>query len=837
MNERTTLLLVEDDAAHVELIRRAFEEDKSDINLRVCATLKETRRMSQITPPDLFISDLNLPDGSGLELLASSNGDPQIPVILMTGFGNEDIAVEAMKSGAMDYIVKSEGAFSSMPKTVKRVLREWRYFSENKNINHVLQEVAKGIAAKKHETFFDALVRSLSASLLADKVFIGELVGESQEIGKSIAFWCDGQKGDYFEYPLEGSPCNLHTTQDICTFPSDLQTLFPDCALAKEMGIEAYIGVSIKDHQGIPIGILVALYNNKQKDLAISESVIQIYANIAAGELERQKYFKERMHTETVLQQSEERYRGIYDSSEVSIWNEDFSKVYQELNQLRQNGVIDLWQYLNKNKHLAWKLAAMVEVKQVNEATLALFHANTKDELSGSIDKTFGLGAIEVFIKELCAIWEGKKFFRSEANFKTLDGEMLTCILSMPLPKTEEGFRDVPVSLLDISIQKQAESKLRHSQKMDALGELTGGIAHDYNNMLGIVLGYAELLKGKLTKQPKLAKYAHEIHHAGERGVKLTKKLLAFSRRQSGDARKLNLNMLLRDQQHMLEKTLTARINVTLNLAEDLWPVWLDSGDLEDAIVNMSINSMHAMKMGGRLTLQTCNEAVNKMDAKLLQLDVGNFVVLSITDTGCGMDDKTKEKIFDPFFSTKGEQGTGLGLSQVYGFIERCGGAIKVYSKLEQGTRITLYLPRYYDSIGEDSPTETNQETPFEDRLGAEESILVVDDEPALRNLAFEILDQQNYHVIYAESAKQALQILENEPIDLLLSDVIMPEMDGYQLAAIVHRKYPAVKILLTSGFSDNRELDIVDENLQRNMLHKPYNAQTLLQRIGRLLG
>ncbi len=256
MNERTTLLLVEDDAAHVELIRRAFEEDKSDINLRVCATLKETRRMSQITPPDLFISDLNLPDGSGLELLASSNGDPQIPVILMTGFGNEDIAVEAMKSGAMDYIVKSEGAFSSMPKTVKRVLREWRYFSENKNINHVLQEVAKGIAAKKHETFFDALVRSLSASLLADKVFIGELVGESQEIGKSIAFGCDGQKGDYFEYPLEGSPCNLHTTQDICTFPSDLQTLFPDCALAKEMGIEAYIGVSIKDHQGIPIGIL-----------------------------------------------------------------------------------------------------------------------------------------------------------------------------------------------------------------------------------------------------------------------------------------------------------------------------------------------------------------------------------------------------------------------------------------------------------------------------------------------------------------------------------------------------------------------------------------------------
>ncbi len=249
---------------------------------------------------------------------------------------------------------------------------------------------------------------------------------------------------------------------------------------------------------------------------------------------------------------------------------------------------------------------------------------------------------------------------------------------------------------MDITERRQAEEGLRRSQKMDALGKLTGGIAHDFNNMLGIILGYADLLQEALSDQPKLKKYAHEIHHASERGAKLTKKLLAFTRQKISEADMLNLNTLLQDEKHLLEKTLTARIKLVLILAENLWPVWLDSNDLEDAILNMSINAMHAIDGNGQITLQTSNEQINVTDAKLLDLEPGDYVLLNITDTGGGMNDATKEIIFDPFYSTKGENGTGLGLSQVYGFMQRSNGEIKVYSELGHGTQFALYFPRYH---------------------------------------------------------------------------------------------------------------------------------------------
>lgn len=380
----------------------------------------------------------------------------------------------------------------------------------------------------------------------------------------------------------------------------------------------------------------------------------------------------------------------------------------------------------------------------------------------------------------------------------------------------------------DITERKQTEEALRRSQKMDALGKLTGGIAHDYNNMLGIILGYAELLESALSEQPTLLEYIHQIHHAGERGANLTRKLLSFSRQKKSEIKILNINTLLLGEQHMLEKTLTARITLILDLAEELWTVRLDDNDLEDAILNFCINAMHAIVGNGQLTIKTRNESVTTMDASTLQLDAGDYVLLSITDTGSGMNEATKEKIFDPFYTTKGENGTGLGLSQVYGFIERSGGAIKVYSEQGQGTRFVLYLPRYHESDSGDKAEEDNNIVD----LRGNETILVVDDEPLLLDLTSEILSQQGYHVICAENAKQVLEILEKESIDLLLTDVIMPEMDGYQLAAIVKEKYPAIKIQLVSGFADSDHANIVDDELREHIVYKPFNSQDLLKRI-----
>ncbi len=385
---------------------------------------------------------------------------------------------------------------------------------------------------------------------------------------------------------------------------------------------------------------------------------------------------------------------------------------------------------------------------------------------------------------------------------------------------------------IDVTERMLAAETIRRSQKMDALGKLTGGVAHDYNNMLGVILGYSELLKAQLADQPKLQAYIDKISHAGERGAKLTKKLLAFSKNKSSDVKKFNINTLIYEEQHMLERTLTARIKLVLELDDNLWPVRLDESELEDAILNLSINAMHAMENKGRLTIATSNVQVSPADTEILGLPAGDYARLSISDTGCGIDEAAREKIFDPFYSTKGEMGTGLGLSQVYGFITRCGGTITIDSKPKQGAVFTLYFPRYQGENDSNEQIETRNDM----ALQGQETILVVDDEPALLDLTCEILSQQNYQVLSAERAKQALEIMEREHIDLLLSDIIMPDMDGYTLAAIVREKYPDIKIQLASGFSGDEHSGQIDKTLSQNLLQKPYNSETLLKKIRALL-
>ncbi|MCH7854991.1 MAG: response regulator [Proteobacteria bacterium] len=277
------------------------------------------------------------------------------------------------------------------------------------------------------------------------------------------------------------------------------------------------------------------------------------------------------------------------------------------------------------------------------------------------------------------------------------------------------------------------------------------------------------------------------------------------------------------------------RIKLLLDLADEVWPVQLDSSDLADAIFNMSINAMHAMQdkeSGAELTIGTVNQTLNTLDALMLGLKAGDYVQLTLTDTGIGMDAATREKIFDPFFSTKGEQGTGLGLSQVFGFIKRSGGTVKVYSEHGRGSKFVLYFPRY---LGGDVDAAIESSEDVIDLRG-KENILVVDDETALLNFTAELLGQQGYRVFRAENAKLALQILEREHIDLLLSDVIMPGMDGYQLAAIVQENYPAIKIQLASGFTETSNAGIFDESLHQNLIGKPYNSQALLKTIRALL-
>lgn len=387
----------------------------------------------------------------------------------------------------------------------------------------------------------------------------------------------------------------------------------------------------------------------------------------------------------------------------------------------------------------------------------------------------------------------------------------------------------------DVSERHFHEEQIRRTQKMDALGKLTGGIAHDYNNMLGIIMGYAGLLKDALSNNDRLSGYASEVYKAGERGAKLTSKLLDFSRYKSNkEIENVNVNTLLGELENVLKKTLTARIKLEYSLSDELWNVNIDVADFENALLNMAINAMHAMYEKGKLTLRTENIHIDNHLSSMLEIKSGDYIKLSVIDTGCGMDKETISHIFEPFYSTKAEQGTGLGLSQVYGFVQRSLGVIKVYSEPEHGTNFTIYLPSSIDADIATVGVNLNEAEVAD--LNGNESVLIVDDEPALASLAKEILSSFGYKIFIAGNGVEALEILEeNNNVDLILTDIVMPEMDGLTLAEQVKLKYPNILIQFASGYNTASSPDR-ESFASEDIISKPYSLLKLVRKIRQLL-
>lgn len=468
----------------------------------------------------------------------------------------------------------------------------------------------------------------------------------------------------------------------------------------------------------------------------------------------------------------------------------------------------------------------------VNRQFETIFKLSRDDILGKSLFDLFPQHIAEVMYSNDVIVKEQLITLETEVDAPHDDGIHTYSSIKFPLFDEANNINAVCGISTDITERKQHEQQLLQNQKMDALGKLTGGIAHDYNNMLGVIMGYSQLLLSSLQDDPKLEKYTEEILHAGERGRKLTKKLLAFSRPQQNDHEAVNINKLIQDREDMLKTTLTARINLSFRPANHIWPVWINAGDLEDAILNICINAMQAMNQNGLLSITTSNIRLKEKDASKLELEAGEYVCLSFTDSGIGMDKQTMQKMFDPFFTSKQQHGTGLGLTQVYGLMKNTGGGIHVESAPDKGTCISLYFPRHLDNIEPNPDTPTDEPEPID----GTETILVVDDEPALRELTADILQLNGYRVMTADSAKQAIELLNNYPIDLILSDVIMPEIDGYQLADQARQINSSVKIQLVSGFTESSINPEIKNTLDQDLLHKPVRNSDLLARVRELL-
>ena len=474
-------------------------------------------------------------------------------------------------------------------------------------------------------------------------------------------------------------------------------------------------------------------------------------------------------------------------------------------------------------------------LQDANPALVAMFGYDSAAELTGR-----HLGGLYADAQQW---FQTADYFHARKEFNNLttecvrkDGASIVARISgRSIPNGNNG-GSFEIFMEDVTETRTLELQLRQAQKMEAIGRLAGGIAHDFNNLLMVISGYSEFLLERLGPDPRLRGPAQEISNATQRATSLTRQLLAFSRKQMLAPKVLDLNEVVAENLKMLTRMIGEDIDLVMVPGPTLGAVRADPGQIDQVIMNLAVNARDAMPQGGKLTIETANVTLDESFARThAPLTAGDYIMLAISDTGVGMDNETQSRIFEPFFTTKGSKGTGLGLSTVYGIVKQSGGFIFVDSQPQRGTDFRAYFPRV-DGREDAAAAQDSLGLPRADR--GQETILLVEDETNLRRLARQYLETQGYKILEAEDGAAALQIVDGYKgtIDLLLTDVIMPGMNGRELAAHVVKLLPEVRVLYMSGYTENAVgLDgTLDAGI--NLLQKPFSLPALKDRVRELL-
>jgi CheY-like chemotaxis protein len=379
------------------------------------------------------------------------------------------------------------------------------------------------------------------------------------------------------------------------------------------------------------------------------------------------------------------------------------------------------------------------------------------------------------------------------------------------------------------------EAQLRQAQKMEAVGQLTGGVAHDFNNLLQVIGGNLQLLEKDIPKDVRSQRRLHNAIDAVARGSKLAAQLLSFARRQPLAPKAIDLGRVIRGMDDLLRRALGDAIEIETVIAGGLWTTYVDPTQVESALLNLAVNARDAMAGRGKLTIEAGNASLDdNYAAKHVDVTPGQYVVVAVTDTGCGMPPEQIERVFDPFFTTKAPgEGTGLGLSMVHGFVKQSDGHIKIYSEIDQGTTVRLYLPR--SGMREDEPVDTRAAAPV---IGGTDVILLVEDDEDVRATTADMLSDLGYNVLKARDADDAMAIIDSgASIELLFTDVVMPgALDAAGLARRMQLRLPGVPVLFTSGYTDNAIVHGGRLDAGVELLSKPYTRDELARKLRKVL-
>jgi len=476
----------------------------------------------------------------------------------------------------------------------------------------------------------------------------------------------------------------------------------------------------------------------------------------------------------------------------------------------------------------------------VNEATAAVY-GTTVDGLVGKTDADFNSNQVEVahFLRddrEVMSSGRSKLISEEPVTNPATQQTRWFQTIKVPLALPDDDSPKLLGVATEITERKRLEEQLLQSQKMEAVDQLAGGVAHDFNNILTAIVGYADLLAAEFTgTNSRHLEDLEEIRKAARRAAALTRQLLAFSRKQVLEPRIIDMNGVVMNLEKMLRSLISENISLQTHLAADLAAARADPNQLEQVIMNLAINARDAMPEGGSLTIETGNATLDEdYAAQHVSVLPGEYVMLAVTDTGCGMDEHTKARIFEPFFTTKAPgRGTGLGLSTVYGIVKQSGGNIWLYSEPNKGTTFKVYLPAVHappEDIGKLAPPELAQ------RGGG--TVLLVEDDDQLRRLAHRALAAQGYTVLEAERGATALDIARRHKgvIDLLLTDVIMPDTNGRKLADALRASRPGLRVLFMSGYPDGAigNQGVLDHGVA--YLAKPFSTEAIIRKVREVL-
>jgi len=531
---------------------------------------------------------------------------------------------------------------------------------------------------------------------------------------------------------------------------------------------------------------------------------------------------------------------------EIARTNQELQESQAELRQAKADLELANAQLRNKVRSSEDRYHAIME--QANDAIILLDQEGRLVEVNRRAEDLLGLPrehivgqTLEQFVPEaerererqiFRDLWSSGKPRADHVHCQRPDGHLVPVDISACVVHLG-GRRLVLVIVHDTTERDRLEQQLRQSQKMEAVGQLAGGVAHDFNNLLCIITGYGELLLGGLAPDNPQRKMVEQIKSAGDRAASLTRQLLAFSRQQVIVPKILDLNAVVADTARMLVRLIGEDIEFATTLDPALGRVKADPGQVEQVLMNLVVNSRDAMPQGGKLTIETANVSMDAAAASLRPgLRPGEYVLLAVSDTGSGMDETTRGRIFEPFFSTKERgKGTGLGLAVVYGIVKQSGGSIDVYSEPGRGTTFKVYLPREAAAL-------SREVTGTSDTPKGRETVLLVEDEAAVRHLALLILRTAGYDVLTASQGEDALRVAEAHasPIDLLITDVVMPQMSGRRLADLLTVRHSGLKVLYLSGYTDDAVVrhGILEAGVA--FLQKPFSVDALARKVREVL-